>query len=176
MPVNLELSAIFESHRIRHCDAAYIWYEWDLYLTTVSFQDGSKMALKNVTPGNSVFSMLGILDVLTVREETIFFLYHRNSNCPALWTLHSKATRHINVPLRTAQQGIIQLRKTETSQSEYRAVYSKYQTEQCDVVWKGPMSLSSISCGVQLYKTVNVATGFVQHYATHCDLKTIMKL
>lgn len=75
MPVNLELSAIFESHRFLHCDAAYIWYEWDLYLTTVSFQDGSKMALKNVTPGNSVFSMLGILDVLTVREETVFCFF-----------------------------------------------------------------------------------------------------
>ena len=31
-----------------------------------SSQDGTKLALKNVTPGNSVFSMLGILDVLTV--------------------------------------------------------------------------------------------------------------
>ena len=32
----------------------------------VSLQDGTKLALKTVTPGNSVFSMLGILDVLTV--------------------------------------------------------------------------------------------------------------
>ena len=31
-----------------------------------TFQDGTKLVLKNVTPGNSVFSMLGILDVLTV--------------------------------------------------------------------------------------------------------------
>ncbi|XP_028394632.1 patatin-like phospholipase domain-containing protein 7 isoform X3 [Dendronephthya gigantea] len=33
-------------------------------------KDGTKLALKNVTPGNSVFSMLGILDVLTGMSPT----------------------------------------------------------------------------------------------------------
>ncbi|CAB4040687.1 Patatin-like phospholipase domain-containing 7 [Paramuricea clavata] len=41
-----------------------------LLVVSIVEKDGTKLALKNVTPGNSVFSMLGILDVLTGTSQT----------------------------------------------------------------------------------------------------------